>query len=85
MKENVGFFINVVSIWHIVDEAVFQSSNSLGVVICNSCLLGGWNLSTPNLFGPEPCDIDKRGQVFVTIIGILIALAKLIWMETSFI
>jgi NAD(P)H-quinone oxidoreductase subunit 1 len=38
--------------------------------------LGGWNLSIPNLFGPELFDINKRGQVFGTIIGIFITLAK---------
>nr|QVL26796.1 NADH dehydrogenase subunit 1 [Siphocranion macranthum] len=38
--------------------------------------LGGWNLSIPNLFGLEFFDINKRGKVFVTIIGIFITLAK---------
>nr|YP_010521565.1 NADH dehydrogenase ND1 subunit [Isodon calcicola]UXP77896.1 NADH dehydrogenase ND1 subunit [Isodon calcicola] len=38
--------------------------------------LGGWNLSIPNLFSPEIFDINKRGKVFVTIIGIFITLAK---------
>nr|YP_009117277.1 NADH-plastoquinone oxidoreductase subunit 1 [Premna microphylla]AJE28431.1 NADH-plastoquinone oxidoreductase subunit 1 [Premna microphylla] len=38
--------------------------------------LGGWNLSIPYLFVPEPFDINKRSQVFGTIIGIFITLAK---------
>nr|YP_010216116.1 NADH-plastoquinone oxidoreductase subunit 1 [Nepeta hemsleyana]UBR42729.1 NADH-plastoquinone oxidoreductase subunit 1 [Nepeta hemsleyana]UCU57138.1 NADH-plastoquinone oxidoreductase subunit 1 [Nepeta hemsleyana]WCH62256.1 NADH-plastoquinone oxidoreductase subunit 1 [Nepeta hemsleyana] len=38
--------------------------------------LGGWNLSIPNIFGPELFDINKRGKVFGTIIGIFITLAK---------
>lgn len=38
--------------------------------------LGGWNLSIPNLPGPEFFDINKTGKVFVTIIGIFITLAK---------
>nr|YP_009498461.1 NADH dehydrogenase subunit 1 [Leonurus japonicus]AWK60520.1 NADH dehydrogenase subunit 1 [Leonurus japonicus]WET25328.1 NADH dehydrogenase subunit 1 [Leonurus japonicus]WET25589.1 NADH dehydrogenase subunit 1 [Leonurus japonicus]WET25676.1 NADH dehydrogenase subunit 1 [Leonurus japonicus]WET25850.1 NADH dehydrogenase subunit 1 [Leonurus japonicus] len=38
--------------------------------------LGGWNLSIPHLFVPELFDINKRSQVFGTIIGIFITLAK---------
>nr|YP_009305691.1 NADH dehydrogenase subunit 1 [Veronicastrum sibiricum]ANA57765.1 NADH dehydrogenase subunit 1 [Veronicastrum sibiricum] len=38
--------------------------------------LGGWNLSIPYLFVPELFDITKRSQVFGTIIGIFITLAK---------
>nr|YP_010159396.1 NADH dehydrogenase subunit 1 [Nepeta stewartiana]YP_010699671.1 NADH-plastoquinone oxidoreductase subunit 1 [Nepeta thomsonii]QMJ96274.1 NADH dehydrogenase subunit 1 [Nepeta stewartiana]WCH62431.1 NADH-plastoquinone oxidoreductase subunit 1 [Nepeta thomsonii] len=38
--------------------------------------LGGWNLSIPNIFGPELFDINKRGKVFGTIISIFITLAK---------
>lgn len=38
--------------------------------------LGGWNLSIPNLFGPELFDINKKGKVFGTIIGVFITLAK---------
>ena len=35
--------------------------------------LGGWNLSIPYIFVPE---LNKRSQVFGTIIGIFITLAK---------
>ena len=38
--------------------------------------LGGWNLSIPYLFVTELFDINKRSQVFGTIIGIFITLAK---------
>nr|YP_010469080.1 NADH dehydrogenase subunit A [Ballota nigra]UVF32448.1 NADH dehydrogenase subunit A [Ballota nigra] len=38
--------------------------------------LGGWNLSIPYLFVPELFDINTRSQVFGTIIGIFITLAK---------
>nr|YP_009318596.1 NADH dehydrogenase subunit 1 [Dracocephalum palmatum]APA17454.1 NADH dehydrogenase subunit 1 [Dracocephalum palmatum] len=38
--------------------------------------LGGWNLSIPNLFCTELFDINKRGKVFGTIIGIFITLTK---------
>nr|YP_010130517.1 NADH-plastoquinone oxidoreductase subunit 1 [Mazus miquelii]YP_010130603.1 NADH-plastoquinone oxidoreductase subunit 1 [Mazus xiuningensis]QPZ51368.1 NADH-plastoquinone oxidoreductase subunit 1 [Mazus miquelii]QPZ51625.1 NADH-plastoquinone oxidoreductase subunit 1 [Mazus xiuningensis] len=38
--------------------------------------LGGWNLSIPYIFVPELFDITKRSQVFGTIIGIFITLAK---------
>nr|QZN07781.1 NADH dehydrogenase subunit 1 [Leonurus cardiaca] len=38
--------------------------------------LGGWNLSIPYLFVPELFEINKRSQVFGTIIGIFITLAK---------
>nr|QJW33703.1 NADH dehydrogenase subunit 1 [Acanthus ebracteatus] len=37
---------------------------------------GGWNLSIPYIFVTEISDINKRSQVFGTIIGILITLAK---------
>lgn len=38
--------------------------------------LGGWNLSIPYIFVPELFDINKRSQVFGTIISIFITLAK---------
>ena len=38
--------------------------------------LGGWNLSIPYRFTTELFDINKRSQVFGTIIGIFITLAK---------
>nr|YP_010166390.1 NADH-plastoquinone oxidoreductase subunit 1 [Leptodermis oblonga]QRV60490.1 NADH-plastoquinone oxidoreductase subunit 1 [Leptodermis oblonga] len=38
--------------------------------------LGGWNLSIAYEFIPKLFDINKAGKVFVTIIGILITLAK---------
>nr|YP_010187186.1 NADH dehydrogenase subunit 1 [Dracocephalum taliense]QVL24791.1 NADH dehydrogenase subunit 1 [Dracocephalum taliense] len=38
--------------------------------------LGGCNLSIPNLFCTELFDINKRGKVFGTIIGIFITLTK---------
>nr|YP_010249906.1 NADH-plastoquinone oxidoreductase subunit 1 [Strobilanthes biocullata]QTT78348.1 NADH-plastoquinone oxidoreductase subunit 1 [Strobilanthes biocullata] len=38
--------------------------------------LGGWNLSIPYIFTTELFDINKRSQVFGTIIGIFITLAK---------
>nr|YP_010376209.1 NADH-plastoquinone oxidoreductase subunit 1 [Leptodermis hirsutiflora]UDN43393.1 NADH-plastoquinone oxidoreductase subunit 1 [Leptodermis hirsutiflora]UDN43561.1 NADH-plastoquinone oxidoreductase subunit 1 [Leptodermis hirsutiflora var. ciliata]UDN43645.1 NADH-plastoquinone oxidoreductase subunit 1 [Leptodermis hirsutiflora] len=38
--------------------------------------LGGWNLSIAYEFIPKLFDINKAGRVFVTIIGILITLAK---------
>nr|YP_010615170.1 NADH-plastoquinone oxidoreductase subunit 1 [Barleria strigosa]WAS33332.1 NADH-plastoquinone oxidoreductase subunit 1 [Barleria strigosa] len=38
--------------------------------------LGGWNLSIPYIFVTELFDINKRSQVFGTIIGIFITLAK---------
>nr|YP_009661324.1 NADH-plastoquinone oxidoreductase subunit 1 [Amphilophium cuneifolium]QBA67506.1 NADH dehydrogenase subunit 1 [Amphilophium cuneifolium]QCT82517.1 NADH-plastoquinone oxidoreductase subunit 1 [Amphilophium cuneifolium] len=38
--------------------------------------LGGWNLSIPYIFVSELFDISKRSQVFGTIIGIFITLAK---------
>nr|YP_010614824.1 NADH-plastoquinone oxidoreductase subunit 1 [Barleria cristata]WAS32986.1 NADH-plastoquinone oxidoreductase subunit 1 [Barleria cristata] len=38
--------------------------------------LGGWNLSIPYILVTELFDINKRSQVFGTIIGIFITLAK---------
>nr|YP_009826438.1 NdhA [Barleria prionitis]YP_010614912.1 NADH-plastoquinone oxidoreductase subunit 1 [Barleria lupulina]QID90618.1 NdhA [Barleria prionitis]WAS33074.1 NADH-plastoquinone oxidoreductase subunit 1 [Barleria lupulina] len=38
--------------------------------------LGGWNLSIPYIFVTELFDINKKSQVFGTIIGIFITLAK---------
>nr|YP_010484762.1 NADH dehydrogenase subunit A [Callitriche stagnalis]UVW80287.1 NADH dehydrogenase subunit A [Callitriche stagnalis] len=38
--------------------------------------LGGWNLSIPYIFVPELFEITKRSQVFGTIIGIFVTLAK---------
>nr|YP_009772911.1 NADH dehydrogenase subunit 1 [Avicennia marina]QIZ11400.1 NADH dehydrogenase subunit 1 [Avicennia marina] len=38
--------------------------------------LGGWNLSIPYIFVTELFDINKRSQVFGTIISIFITLAK---------
>nr|YP_010887957.1 NADH dehydrogenase subunit A [Sextonia rubra]WJJ67528.1 NADH dehydrogenase subunit A [Sextonia rubra] len=38
--------------------------------------LGGWNLSIPHIFIPEPFGINKTGGVFGMTIGILITLAK---------
>nr|YP_010887626.1 NADH dehydrogenase subunit A [Chlorocardium rodiei]WJJ67197.1 NADH dehydrogenase subunit A [Chlorocardium rodiei] len=38
--------------------------------------LGGWNLSIPYIFIPEPFGINKTGGVFGMTIGILITLAK---------
>nr|YP_010986819.1 NADH dehydrogenase subunit A [Pinguicula vulgaris]WOL38210.1 NADH dehydrogenase subunit A [Pinguicula vulgaris] len=37
---------------------------------------GGWNLSIPYIFVPELFDINPRSQVFGTLIGIFITLAK---------